>query len=728
MAIYRTGTASMNANGVITGVGTKWQDKLSLIRVGATMVFLTQPLTICTISAIVSDTELRATQTDGKVVPAGTNYVILLHDSITVDGLAQDVAETLRYYQSKETVIEDAIEFFQNFDFDKYKETADQVKADAAAAAASQVAAKTSETNAKTSETNAKASETAAAASRTAAAASQTAAKTSETNAKTSETNANSSKVAAAASQTAAKTSETNAKTSETNAKTSETNAANSRTAAASSATAAAGSASSADVSKTAAATSAGQAAGSATAAAGSATAAAGSATTAKNEADRAKTEADRAAASNPDNSLKKAANLSDLADAAAAKDNLGLSFIIQNSSWSQMYAPASDGTLGRGDWAITISADGSWGARNKNNGNWKALTIGNGGTGASDASGARVNFQVDKLVQLPASTNLNYPTKNAALVLRDSDLAWGVYSNDLSKWLSLGVGQGGTGATDAAGARDNLQLGIGANPQFNSLIVQPQGSSGLSAIELRPFGSSGTYPKSTIYGLSDGTCQIHTYSSLNERKRYFFSDQIGNPTPNADRTIVTNGDFGLGAGVSSYATPANHGSGSAFIAGSSLGWMPGGAGIQASYDSARTGQLVIRANGSVVFRWVNNGNPESTDAAAPYTTLQNAGTSDINLKHVNGDLDVNVALENIENMEFKRFYYLSDEDKIERRGVIAQQIEEIDPEYVHSAEGTGKMTLDLNPLLMDCLAAIKALNAKISKLEEEVEKLKSAE
>lgn len=350
MAIYRAGTASMNASGVITGVGTKWQDKLSLIRVGATMVFLTQPLTICTISAIVSDTELRATQSDGKVVPAGTNYVILLHDSITVDGLAQDVAETLRYYQSRETVIEDAIEFFENFDFEKYKETADQVKANAAAAAASQVAAKTSETNAKTSETNAKTSETNAAASKTAAAASQTAAKTSETNAKTSETNANSSKVAAAASQTAAKTSETNAKTSETNAKTSETNANASKNAAATSASAAAGSATSADASKTAAATSAGQAAGSATSASGSASAAAGSATTAKNEADRAKTEADRAATANPDNQLKKANNLSDVPDKATARNNLqlGIGNTVEfaglgTRSYVQVYT-ASDG------------------------------------------------------------------------------------------------------------------------------------------------------------------------------------------------------------------------------------------------------------------------------------------------------------------------------------------------------------------------------------------------
>lgn len=115
MALYRTGTASMDAQGVITGTGTKWREPLSLIRTGATIVFLTSPLKLAVISEIVSDTEMKAIQTDGEPVANG-NYVILLNDSLTVDGMAQDVAETLRYYQSKETVIEDAIDFFKDFD------------------------------------------------------------------------------------------------------------------------------------------------------------------------------------------------------------------------------------------------------------------------------------------------------------------------------------------------------------------------------------------------------------------------------------------------------------------------------------------------------------------------------------------------------------------------------------------------------------------------------------
>ncbi|QGH76955.1 tail fibers protein [Escherichia phage BEK12B] len=127
MAIYRTGQASMDAQGYITGYDTKWREQLTLIRPGATIVFLTQPLQIAVITEVINDTSIRAITTGGAVV-ARSNYAILIHDSITVDGLAQDVAETLRYYQSKETIIEEAIEFFKDFDLKALQDLVNQIK------------------------------------------------------------------------------------------------------------------------------------------------------------------------------------------------------------------------------------------------------------------------------------------------------------------------------------------------------------------------------------------------------------------------------------------------------------------------------------------------------------------------------------------------------------------------------------------------------------------------
>lgn len=161
MALYREGKAAMAADGTVTGTGTKWQSSLSLIRPGATIMFLSSPIQMAVVNKVVSDTEIKAITTNGAVV-ASSDYAILLSDSLTVDGLAQDVAETLRYYQSQETVIADAVEFFKDFDFEALQNLANQVKADSEAADASAAAAAASEGAAKTSEANSKASEQAA--------------------------------------------------------------------------------------------------------------------------------------------------------------------------------------------------------------------------------------------------------------------------------------------------------------------------------------------------------------------------------------------------------------------------------------------------------------------------------------------------------------------------------------------------------------------------------------
>lgn len=185
--IYTTGTIAISGN-TVTGTGTNFSAPLSLIRVGCTLIAVGNPVQIFTITEIKSGTKLSVTPAAKPAIPAGTKFSILLSDSISVDGLAQDVAETLRYYQSKETEIASVVEWWKDFGGDGQME---QLLANIRAETAKSTA------NAQKTESDKNAAE----ASKTAAAKSATAAKTSETNAKTSETNA--------------KTSETNAKTSE---------------------------------------------------------------------------------------------------------------------------------------------------------------------------------------------------------------------------------------------------------------------------------------------------------------------------------------------------------------------------------------------------------------------------------------------------------------------------------------------------------------------------------
>lgn len=182
MALYRQGTASMDADGTVHGTDTKWKDQLALIRIGATIVFLEQPIKLAVISDIVSDTELKAISTDGQTAEDG-KYVILLSDSLTVNGLAQNVAETLRYYQSKETEIANAMDVIANLDMDNLQKIINQInqaKLDAEAA-----------------QNQADLARDAAAASRDAASQFATSAEQSKNAAKTSETNASNAKAAA---------------------------------------------------------------------------------------------------------------------------------------------------------------------------------------------------------------------------------------------------------------------------------------------------------------------------------------------------------------------------------------------------------------------------------------------------------------------------------------------------------------------------------------------------
>lgn len=280
MAIYRNGQASMDADGYITGYGTKWKTALTLIRPGATIVFASNPVAYATISEIVNDTSMRATSTGGAVVPRG-DYVILLHDSITVDGLAQDVAETLRYYQSKETMYEQFVEFLKGFDWQRMEQLGEKVYSDARTAEASANAAKASETN------------------------------------------ANASKNAAASS---------------------------------------------------------------ASAASGSATAAAGSATKAKQEADRA---ADLAKQLDATNLMRKDANLSDVVDKSAGRKNLEVDRVLQFGN-GETQIKSGDETK-----QIFIKNSGSWGVWDQANNVAVPLSVGHGGTGASDAAGARENLDI---------------------------------------------------------------------------------------------------------------------------------------------------------------------------------------------------------------------------------------------------------------------------------------------------------------------------------------------
>lgn len=107
---------------------------------------------------------------------------------------------------------------------------------------------------------------------------------------------------------------------------------------------------------------------------------------------------------------------------------------------------------------------------------------------------------------------------------------------------------------------------------------------------------------------------------------------------------------------------------------------------------------------------------------------VQWSGTSDVNYKNAIKPTDGSASIKNICAMDFVTFIYNDDEKKRIRRGVIAQQIQKIDANYVKNCEQVyqengqvvkkSRLVLDSTPLLLDALAAIKVLERRVAVLE----------
>lgn len=151
----------------------------------------------------------------------------------------------------------------------------------------------------------------------------------------------------------------------------------------------------------------------------------------------------------------------------STALTNLGIERVEQLNNETKIYA-GKDRSI-----YFSIRNDGLWGIYDPKHG-FIPLGIEQGGTGAKDAGGARTNLGLGRVEQRAGETVIYCDDKKTAYFTAREDNQWGLF--DGAKFVPLGVQQGGTGANDAATARNNLGMGNAATGHVRTGKVSRSG------------------------------------------------------------------------------------------------------------------------------------------------------------------------------------------------------------------------------------------------------------
>ncbi|HEE9835665.1 TPA: tail fiber domain-containing protein [Citrobacter freundii] len=240
----------------------------------------------------------------------------------------------------------------------------------------------------------------------------------------------------------------------------------------------------------------------------------------------------------------------------------------------------------------------------------------------------------------------------------------------------ALSVGQGGTGGKTAPEARKGIGLGIDDGVVFANIITT---TTALGWGETQKPNPPSAYTCVPTENKSDAV--LIGYEINNSRPDgYPTSTYLAQYVPNA-------GTVGFGVNV---------------------------VGITGDNDN------FMRMHTNILGDMYGEWSSPLTGSSGSFSYSKNA-TSDARVKTIHGKYDIEKSLENIDEMEFHEFTYNTMKPDVMRHGLIAQDLELIDPEYVHTrsvGDSPEFKTLDGNVLLVDALAAIQVLSRRLKALE----------
>lgn len=183
---------------------------------------------------------------------------------------------------------------------------------------------------------------------------------------------------------------------------------------------------------------------------------------------------------------------------------------------------------------------------------------------------------------------------------------------------------------------------------------------------------------------------------------------QTDGPAATNSLTMVSGMYYAMGSAIGQPGGLTTQGFGLLQFTGNNPGYR-----CQLATQDGNSGRLFIRASTILA------GQSNPSWSASGWQEFQKVSTSDERLKNSIKDGDTSVALNNIDQMEFKTFAYNNDIQARIRRGLIAQDLEKIDPNYLEDRDDEGEFrVLNIQTLLMDSLAAIQALSRRVKDLE----------
>ncbi|WPH67415.1 putative tail fiber protein [Escherichia phage vB_EcoS-EE09] len=381
-------------------------------------------------------------------------------------------------------------------------------------------------------------------------------------------------------------------------------------------------------------------------------------ANTAKEDAQAARTaaqgfrnEAEQFANSvNPENLLAKANNLSDVADVAVARENIGVDRLTQNITSGETQIR----TAAKNKW-IFVKENGDWGGWDNANNKAMPLPIAFGGTGRGD--------NVAEFRQFKSNGD-----SQDGLILKQN-----------------GSGFGGVCWADSA---DKVRWRMGINDAAGNF-------------KLHSYDASGAYRDTVMEISGSGISGMMSHRDITVRPT---------ETASALSFVLNNGKATVPAG------------------------------------NFRTMWDTVNINSNLIYKYFEKGDGTGFTVNWPSSggVIALQGTSGRDFKKDITDADVTEAVARIEQMRMVRYVYKDDVQERVRFGIIAEEAEEIAPQYIKHREETydvevdpetnaivgGKTrdrpSVDVNPIVMDLMGCAQYAIAECKRLSAEVEDLKA--